>query len=109
MAPACSWDLEMCLLPGLTPCSTWLLAPPVGHTGHSQCELYVFWCLPDRSLATLLDLTNHCKFDRELVTKSGCPLADKLWGDHGGEQQGVGAIIHSRGMEQPPVSISSHS
>lgn len=33
--------------------------------------------------------------------RSGSPLADKLWGDHDGEQQGVWDTIHSHGMEQP--------
>lgn len=39
---------------------------------------------------------------------SGCLLADELWGDLGGEQQGLGATVHSCGMEQPSTSIGSH-
>lgn len=40
---------------------------------------------------------------------SGRPLADELWGDHVGKQQEIRTTVHSCGMEQPFVSISSYS
>lgn len=61
---------------------------PLNVQGTCSVNSMVSCCLRDLSLAILLDLTNHCKLDRELAMKSGCPLADKLWGDHGGDPQG---------------------